>query len=297
VADAAAAEVFRPVAAPERNAAPRRILLIAPHDSYRTAPFLAAARARDVEVLIASEAKHSLVSAYAQGLHIDLGDSQTSLQTILREARARPLAAVLGSDDASTELAALAGTALSTVRVVTCLDEQGRPEVTHAVLRMASSTDVVVDNFHAGGIAAAVDLATARLGPATDMGLRADSRWWDTHPVSGAPITGHTIPMWEQVPELARRAHEIFGDQVAIGWDIAVCEEGPLLVEGNKSPDLDIIQRIGREPLGNTRFGELLYFHVERAATAGATGRIPGFTVAEPGGQVAVGGEETGETH
>ncbi|MEJ2762324.1 MAG: sugar-transfer associated ATP-grasp domain-containing protein, partial [Gammaproteobacteria bacterium] len=149
------------------------------------------------------------------------------------------------------DLAALAGTALSTVRVVTCLDEEGRPEVTHAVLRMASSTDVVVDNFHAGGIAAAVELTTGRLGPATDMGLRADSRWWDTHPVSGAPITGHTIPMWEQVPELARRAHEIFGDQVAIGWDIAVCEEGPVLVEGNKSPDLDIIQRIGREPLGN----------------------------------------------
>ncbi|MCR4332732.1 MAG: ATP-grasp domain-containing protein [Sulfuricaulis sp.] len=111
VADAAAA-VSRPATAPDQNAAPRRILLIAPHDSYRTAPFLAAAKARGIEVLIASEAKHSLVSAYAQGLHLDLGDTQASLQTILREAQRRPFAAVLGSDDASTEIAALAAAEL-----------------------------------------------------------------------------------------------------------------------------------------------------------------------------------------
>lgn len=169
-------------------------------------------------------------------------------------------------------LTVLAGSALSTVRVVTCLDENGRPEVTHAVLRMASSADVVVDNFHAGGIAAAVDLATGVLGPATDMGLRADSRWWDSHPVSGAAITGCVLPLWEQVPELARRAHEIFEDQVAIGWDIAICEEGALLVEGNKSPDLDIIQRICRAPLGNTRFGELLFFNIKRALDVAVKG-------------------------
>jgi hypothetical protein len=125
-------------------------------------------------------------------------------------------------------ITALAGSALSTVRVVTCLDENGCPEVTHAVLRMASSAGVVVDNFHAGGIAAAVDLATGELGPATDMGLRADSRWLNTHPVSGVTITGSVLPMWDQVPELARRAHEVFEDQIAIGWDIAICEEGPL---------------------------------------------------------------------
>ena len=111
MADAAAA-VSRPVTAPIQNAAPRRILLIAPHDSYRTAPFLAAAKTRGIEILIASEAKHSLVSAYADGLHLDLGDMQASLQTILREAQRRPFAAVLGSDDASTELAARAAAEL-----------------------------------------------------------------------------------------------------------------------------------------------------------------------------------------
>lgn len=103
---AAAVAAPDPIDASPQNAARGRILLIAPHGSYRTAPFLRAAERRGIEVLIASEAKHSLISAYAQGLHVDFGDPKTSLQTILHEARQRPFAAVLGSDDASAEMAA-----------------------------------------------------------------------------------------------------------------------------------------------------------------------------------------------
>jgi hypothetical protein len=162
------------------------------------------------------------------------------------------------------EVAELSPGALSTVRIVTCRGEDGRPEVTHAVLRMARDASVVVDNFHAGGLAAAVDLASGELGQASDMGLRDDSRWHDVHPGTGARITGRRLPLWNDVMELALRAHQAFDDQFAVGWDVAILEDGPSLVEGNKSPDLDILQRIGRGPLGNSRFGELLLFHVEK---------------------------------
>jgi hypothetical protein len=161
-------------------------------------------------------------------------------------------------------IADLSAGALSTVRVLTCTDEHGRPEATHAVLRMASNRDVVVDNFHAGGVAASVDVRTGKLGRATDMGLGKDTRWWDVHPVTGARIQGRVLPFWNEVLALARRAHEAFADHVAIGWDIALLQNGPHLVEGNKSPDLDIIQRCYREPAGNSRFGELFAFHVRR---------------------------------
>ncbi|MDH3513705.1 MAG: ATP-grasp domain-containing protein [Gammaproteobacteria bacterium] len=136
----AAAEVSRPVTASDRHAAPRRILLIAPHDSYRTAPFLAAAKARNIEVLIASEARYSLVSAYADGLHLDLGDIQASLQTIRREAQRRPFAAVLGSDDPSTEIAALAAT------------ELGLPHNPTAAVHLARRKDLARDRLAQAGI-------------------------------------------------------------------------------------------------------------------------------------------------
>jgi len=164
-----------------------------------------------------------------------------------------------------SELSDLNLEALNTVRVLTIMDEKGKAEVTHAVLRMASSRDVVIDNFHAGGIAAKVDIQSGKLGQASNMGLTADSQWWDSHPVTGGQILGRTVPFWDEVKDVACCAHGAFSDQVAIGWDIAIVDDGPKLVEGNKGPDLDIIQRIYREPVGNSRFGQLLVYHLERA--------------------------------
>jgi len=164
-----------------------------------------------------------------------------------------------------SELADLNLAALNTVRVLTIMNEEGKAEVTHAVLRMASSRDVVIDNFHAGGIAAKVDIQSGILGQASNMGLTADSQWWDSHPLTDGPILGRTVPFWDEVKDVACRAHSAFADQIAIGWDIAVLDDGPKLVEGNKGPDLDIIQRIYREPIGNSRFGQLLVYHLERA--------------------------------
>lgn len=130
---------------------------------------------------------------------------------------------------------------------------------------MPRSPDVVVDNFHAGGIASAVDLTNGELGTATDMGLTADSRWWGHHPTTGAEIVGRVLPHWSAVVALGLAAHRLFPDQVAIGWDIAILEGGPCLIEGNKSPDLDIIQRTTGVPAGNSRLGRLLARHMKHA--------------------------------
>lgn len=166
-----------------------------------------------------------------------------------------------------SSMADLSNGALATVRVLTCRDEHDGFEVTHAALRMAQGPNQVVDNFHAGGIAAPVDLATGVLGPATDgaMGRGPGRGWCHTHPDTDAAIAGRALPCWRETLELACRTHtEAFSDHVLIGWDIAITDEGPLLVEGNKGPDLDIVQRTHREPIGNSRLGELLAFHLQR---------------------------------
>jgi hypothetical protein len=152
--------------------------------------------------------------------------------------------------------------ALSTVRVLTCLNEAGEPELIGAAMRMAIGGNRVVDNLHAGGIAASVDLATGTLGPASDLG--ADSRlgWMDSHPDGGAPITGTRLPMWDEVCQFALSTHKAFGDRLLVGWDIAITPDGPVLVEGNGSPDLDIMQRFRRGGLMAARLGVLLAFHL-----------------------------------
>jgi hypothetical protein len=153
--------------------------------------------------------------------------------------------------------------ALSTVRVVTATETDGRGRVIAAALRVPSKAGATVDNFHAGGIAAAVDIETGRLGKATDLGIRRDTRWHSVHPVTGAPIEGVIVPDWRQVVELAETAHARVADRIVLGWDIGILADGPCIVEANAYPDLDICQRTMLAPLGNGRLGWLMAYHLE----------------------------------
>ena len=156
--------------------------------------------------------------------------------------------------------------ALSTVRLLSCRNEIGGFEATCAAFRMSVNPDSPIDNFHAGGVAAAVDLASGCLGPATTLGMGEDFSWYDKHPVTGGRIDGRQLPFWRETLELARQAHRIFPDYALIGWDIAVLEDGPCIIEGNRGPDVDIHPRTARAPIGDGRFGELLAFNLERRA-------------------------------
>ena len=152
--------------------------------------------------------------------------------------------------------------ALSTLRMVTALDEQEKPELIGAVLRMPSRADSAVDNFHAGGIAAPVDVEIGRLGAASDMGLKPSTRWHDVHPITGGRIGGRALPFWREAKTLVVEAHAKLGERVVIGWDVAILADGPIIVEANGLPDQDILQRIHKAPLGEARLGQLLAHHL-----------------------------------
>ncbi|MFO7602409.1 MAG: ATP-grasp domain-containing protein [Gammaproteobacteria bacterium] len=83
-------------------------MLIAPHGSYRTTAFMQAAQSMGVDVLLASEGKHSVISNYAEGLHLNFQQQEAALAQILMAADQRPFAAILGTDDSTTALAAAA---------------------------------------------------------------------------------------------------------------------------------------------------------------------------------------------
>ena len=83
-----------------------RVLVIAPHGSYRTSPFIQAADRLNVDVLIASQGEFSVVSEYVRGLHIDLNYDDKALALILAEAKKQAFSAVIATDDVATELAA-----------------------------------------------------------------------------------------------------------------------------------------------------------------------------------------------
>jgi hypothetical protein len=161
-------------------------------------------------------------------------------------------------------VARLTAGALPTARIVTCLNEKAEPEPMLSTFRMSIGPNRTVDNMHAGGIAAGPDIPTGRLSRASDLGMDARLGWFTAHPDTGEQIEGRIVPCWEDAKSLAIRAHRAFSDRVVVGWDIAILEDGPILVEGNGNPDMDIIQRFMRVGARRHRFGELVAYHVRQ---------------------------------
>ena len=84
----------------------QRVLVIAPHSSYRTAAYIQAAQQLNSEVLIASEGEYSIVNDFAKGLHIRFSDQDAAFEKIVEAASEKPFAGVIGTDDSCLELAA-----------------------------------------------------------------------------------------------------------------------------------------------------------------------------------------------
>ena len=159
------------------------------------------------------------------------------------------------------ELAPISNGALSTVRVLTCLDERGKPEAISAMLRMAIGENRVVDNAHKGGIAAAIDLETGILAEASDFGAAAN--WLVRHPTSGATIAGMQLPYWDRLRPFVEHAHSTVPDRMLIGWDVAITPDGLVLIEANGSPGLEMMQRVHRRGFIRERLGQLLAYHLK----------------------------------
>lgn len=165
--------------------------------------------------------------------------------------------------DTHPELRAIGLSALLTARISTMLNEQGEPEVVTSVMRLPADGSSLVDNIKSGGLMAPIDLETGLLGPGcVGRGVGEASH----HPASGAAIEGLRVPYLQEAVALALRAHaDAFPDYTLVGWDVAITGEGPYLLEGNGKPCMIVAQRAPRKGLGETRFGQLVRFHLRRA--------------------------------
>jgi len=185
------------------------------------------------------------------------------LKELVERSRERPLI-VQPRMRPHPDLARITSGALPTLRVLTCLNENNEPEVMTAMIRTSFGANKTVDNLHAGGIGTLVDVETGKLGKASNLGADARLGWFSEHPDTGEPIEGTTVPCWEEVKRQAVAAHRAFDDRVVIGWDISVLDDGPIFIEGNGNPDLDILQRFMPIGLRQHRFAHLLAHHLAR---------------------------------
>ena len=88
----------------------------------------------------------------------------------------------------------------------------------------------VVDNAGQGGVFAAIDPQTGVL--ITD-GVDEAGHTYPVHPDSGLSFKGWQIPRWQELLEVAQKAHRTIPRHKYIGWDFALTRDGWVLIEGN----------------------------------------------------------------
>lgn len=140
-------------------------------------------------------------------------------------------------------LNALCPSSVNTVRITT-LNLDGECHFLYSVLRMGSGD--VVDNFHAGGIAASVNLKTGCIDT-NAVNLNGDV--FEKHPSSCIQIPGLKIPYWDQILDISRAASSIVPNVRLMGWDFAITPEGVELIEGNPGASY-IVAQMPYVPLG-----------------------------------------------
>jgi len=125
----------------------------------------------------------------------------------------------------------LAGGTLCCVRVVTFVANDGRSEILGAGFKLPAGR-TSVDNLAAGGMAVSVDLEEGVLGEGVLTGDDYIRRYRE-HPATGRRFYGFRLPLWAELKDLALRAALAMPMARAVGWDIAIAPDGPVLVEGN----------------------------------------------------------------
>ena len=128
----------------------------------------------------------------------------------------------------SAEMAAFHPKSVNTIRMMTFKTRDGVVFL-DSFLRLGRG-ESVVDNAGSGGLFAEIDLEKGVvIGDAiTETGER-----YAVHPDTGVKISGFAIPHWQELLKLSRQLAEMLPEQKYVGWDLALTDEGWVVVEGN----------------------------------------------------------------
>ena len=149
------------------------------------------------------------------------------------------------------ELAAFNESSLNTLRVPTVLTGDS-PETYQVHLFYPSirfgRAGSLVDNAGAGGITVQINGETGALSA---IGRDEQSRTYTEHPDSHQKFEGFVVPHWEEAVAFVRELALVNPKNRLIGWDLALTDDGWLMIEGNDRSQFvgrQIIDRIGKKP-------------------------------------------------
>jgi len=129
--------------------------------------------------------------------------------------------------------------ATNSFRVLTYFKPGEGAKVLYCILKFGNNR-AHTDNAHTGGIYVKVNLTN---GDLADTAYDENLLSYKMHPLTGVKFKNKNIAGIAQIVSLAERLGNLYPNLTFIGWDIALTSKGPVVLEGNSSPGLTIIQR------------------------------------------------------
>ena len=131
------------------------------------------------------------------------------------------------------QMAALNPDSVNTVRFMTALYPDGEARIIATFIKIGRAGKCV-DNAGAGGnVDACVDPTTGILQYAIRYDGVRNCQDIDNHPDTDVPINGVAIEDWGQIKAEVLRFQQAFPYVKVAGWDIAVTDDGPVVIEVN----------------------------------------------------------------
>jgi hypothetical protein len=118
------------------------------------------------------------------------------------------------------------------------INPDGKIEILSGYLRM-SIANLHVDNISSGGCFVGIDLNTGKLKKIAYLTFKYYGvKVLTAHPETGTVFENFTVPLFSEAKEFVLRTARFIPGLRLVGWDVAIGESGPVLIEGNSDYDI-----------------------------------------------------------
>jgi hypothetical protein len=131
------------------------------------------------------------------------------------------------------QFAAFNASSVNTVRFMTALYPDGSAKVIATFIKIGRAGRCVDNAGGGGNVDVCVDVATGEIRYAIQFDGWHHVQDINCHPDSGSPLNGVVIENWEDVKAEVIRFQQAFPYCKVAGWDIAITDEGPVVIEVN----------------------------------------------------------------
>ena len=138
--------------------------------------------------------------------------------------------------DQHTEISTIYQHSVNTLRLDSYMDKEGVIHIVSAYMRFGAGGSYL-DNSSSGGFFVGVDLEEGRLHQKGLQFMKYGGGYISKHPDTGFIFENFKIPYFEESKKLVKKAVSCIPDRL-IGWDIAITQYGPVIIEANDNNSL-----------------------------------------------------------